>query len=201
MILDAKPALQAKDTQKPRDIQSQWFAFPRPSLNASQIPPTLRFGGQAHFSNFTRRRVVNAGGRQSSITRQETPHTRHRSSTLDRDGSKQLDELFNSEICLSDDGPERAAIEDFVFRNNQLSKRIIPAKDEVASMLPEKLEANFPKRFRAFSARDNRERTHTARSNASNFSGGTGRRSSCSAVIYASIASRILAIAFSLVSP
>jgi hypothetical protein len=77
MILDAKPALQAKDTQKPRDIQSQWFAFPRPSLNASQIPPTLRFGGQAHFSNFTRRSVVNAGGRQLSITWTSTRGTGH----------------------------------------------------------------------------------------------------------------------------
>jgi hypothetical protein len=53
----------------------------------------------------------------------------------------QPDEFINPDSCLPDNGPQCAAIQFFVVRNNYLTKRLVTTKDYVAPFLSFEMKA------------------------------------------------------------
>jgi len=95
--------------------------------------------------------------------------------------SDERDEFADLEDCLSQDGPQRAAIQLSVIGDDDLGKRIIAPENHVAALLPPEGEADFGECADAFPARDAWEFAHTATTNVSKRSSGTGRLSCSSA--------------------
>jgi hypothetical protein len=57
----------------------------------------------------------------------------------ERELFEEIIEILDGQTCLSNNCAKRAAVELLMIRDNQLCKRIITAKDHVASLLaPEK---------------------------------------------------------------
>jgi hypothetical protein len=78
-------------------------------------------------------------------------------------------------------GAERASIDFFMVRHDNLSEGYISPKDDMTTVLPFDLETSLEKSGDALAPRDSGQAGHTARSTASNRSGGTARPSSCNA--------------------
>jgi hypothetical protein len=93
-------------------------------------------------------------------------------------GLNQFNKLIYSQACLTDDGAQRTPVKRFVVRHNDLGKRVISAQDHVTALLPLEMKADFAQGFGTFPARDDRYTAHTATTNASNRSEGTGKWSS-----------------------
>jgi hypothetical protein len=61
------------------------------------------------------------------------PSSQHSTDLMVR-SSQQFEQILNTHVCLTDNSPQRSTIELFVVRHNKLSKRIVPAKDDMTPL-------------------------------------------------------------------
>jgi len=98
-------------------------------------------------------------------------------------GLQQFQEVINGQVSLTQDCPERAAVQFGVIGDHQLGERRITAQYDVAAVLPPEPESGPPERLDRVLSRDARQSTHTATSMASKDSSGMGSLSSSKARI------------------
>ncbi len=94
---------------------------------------------------------------------------------------QERNEGLDRQARLSDDCPQRAAVEFLVVGHDQLRERRVSSEDDVAAFLPPEKETGPLERANALATGDARQLAHTATSRASKRSGGTARWSSSSA--------------------
>ena len=114
--------------------------------------------------------------------------------------SQQLPEIVHAESGLTDDRPQRTAIQLPMIGDDDLGKGFVTPQYQMASVLPNEHEARAAKSTNALPARYSRQ-SQTATTKASNVSSGTGMPSSVNASTYPSMASLMFARASCLVRP
>ena len=88
-----------------------------------------------------------------------------------------------------------------VIRSHDLRERVVASEDHVAALLPSQRETDPCQSSCAFPPRDGGQTGHTATTNVSKRSAGTGRLSASSVATYPRMASRMFAMASSLFAP